>query len=294
MKSTRSFTPAALAAALLAALVLPARGHKHLDTGAEAPTVGSKLFFRNGAGYEAASGFLYRLTPTNLASGLVFRSGDISRADPDVDNDPVFTCLPVDPNNGGPEPFAPLLGARVALQIVGVSGPDAGALSFWNSDGDYIAEDITFTVPVGTTHGTNAFFLSENDGSPGSDPYGHIHGRRFSVDLPGLYTVDLRLVDATTNGPGHGPLHAPSALFKMYFQAGTSIVELVPSPVGNNLTFGTETGRTYSVESTGELGPAGQWTSVGDPIVGNGKLQTVEGLPASIGPVFYRLRITIP
>jgi hypothetical protein len=294
MKPTRNFSAAVLAALLLTALVLPARAHKHLDTGAEEPTVGSKLFFRNGAGYEASSGFLHRLTPTNLASGLVFRSGDASLANPDVDNNPVFTCLPVDPNNGGPEPFAPLLGARVALQIVDVSGPDGGALSFWNSDGDYIAEKITFTVPVGTTHGTNAFFLSENDGSPGSDPYGHIHGRRFSVNLPGLYTVDLRLVDTSTNGPGGGPVHAPSDLFKMYFQAGTSLVRLVPAPVGNTLTFGTETGRTYTIESTSELSPSAQWTNVGDPIVGHGKLQTVEGLPASTGPIFYRLRVTIP
>jgi hypothetical protein len=294
MKPTRNFSAAVLAALLLTALVLPARAHKHLDTGAEEPTVGSKLFFRNGAGYEASSGFLHRLTPTNLASGLVFRSGDTSLANPDVDNNPVFTCLPVDPNNGGPETSAPLLGARVALQIVDVSGPEGGALSFWNSDGDYIAEDITFTVPVGTTNGTNQFFLSEGDGSLGSDPYGHIHGRRFSVDLPGLYTVGFQIVDVSTNGPVGGPLHAPSDVFHMFFQAGTSVVDLDVASEGNTLKFGTESGRTYHVESTGELGPSAQWAAVGDPIVGNGRLQTLEGLPPSNGPRFYRLRVTIP
>jgi hypothetical protein len=295
MKPTSNRAAAVFVLALLATTVPSAHAHKHLDTGALEQGVGSKLFFKNGAGYEASSGFLYRLTPTNhLTLGPIFRSGDTSKKDPDVDNNPVLTTLPIEPDNGGPDPFAAQPGARIALRVASVAGPEGGAFSMWDSDGDYIAEDITFTVPVGTTNGTSRFYLSENNGSPGSDPYGHIHGRRFSVDRPGLYTVGFQIVDISTNGPGGGPLHAPSDVFQMLFQAGTSIVELVPDPEGDSLTFGTESGRTYQIESARELGPGAEWSPVGGLLTGNGRLQTVEGLPSSTGPVFYRLRITQP
>ncbi len=272
-----------------------AQAHKHLDGGVESQTAGSKLLFLNLGNYATNAGFLYRLTPTNhVALGPIYRSGTSSRNDPDLENNPVFTCLPVEPDNGGPHENAPLPGARIALRIVAVDGPEGGSLSMWDSDGDYIAEEITFSVPVGTTNGAQRFLLSEGDGAPGSDPYGHIHGRRFSVDRPGLYTVSFQMVDLSTNGPGGGPLHAPSDIVPMFFQADTTLLQPVVGPEGAVLTFGTETLRTYVVESSPVLGPAADWTALGEPIPGNGHLHTTAPLPISTEARFYRLRVTQP
>jgi hypothetical protein len=286
---------AATITALLSGLASPARAHKHLDGGVESQTPGSKLLFLNLGNFTTNTGFLYRLTPTNhVALGPIYRSGTSSRNDPDLENNPVFTSLPVEPDNGGPHENAPLPGALIVLRVVNVDGPKGGSLSMWDSDGDFIAEEITFTVPVGTTNSAHQFFLSEGDGSPGSDPYGHIHGRRFSVDRPGLYTVSFQMVDLSTNGPGGGPLHAPSDLVPMYFQADTTLLPPVVGPEGAVLTFGTETLRTYVVESAPILGPSADWTAFGEPIPGNGRLHTTAPLPVSAEARFYRLRITQP
>jgi hypothetical protein len=275
--------------------VSSAQAHKHLDCGAESQKSGAKLIIENGVPYATAARFLYRLTPTNhVTLGPIYRSGTATGEDPDVDNNPLFTSLPVEPDNGGPHDFAAQPGARLAMRVVRVAGPSGGTFSFWDSDGESNSEQITFSVPVGTTNGTQQFLLSENDGSPGSDPYGHIHGRRFSVDRPGLYTVSFRIVDISTNGPEGGPLHAPSDIIPMYFQAGTSIAGFALKPEGAALTFGTETLRTYHVESSPLLGPDAVWTPVAGPIDGDGHLQTIEAVPATNSPTFYRLRVTGP
>jgi hypothetical protein len=112
-----------------------------------------------------------------------------------------------------------LLGSRLAVQVTDVAGPAGGAIGFWEGDGENPGNQVTFSVPVGTTGGTSSFVISENDGAPGSDPYGHIHGREFTATTAGLYTVGFRLVDGSTNGPGGGPLHAPSSVLSMFFQA---------------------------------------------------------------------------
>ena len=292
MKPTANFR-APIAALLFS--IWTAHAHKHLDGGVETREVGAKLLFVNGDAYATNTGFLYRLTPTNhLALGPIYRSGTSSRNDPDLENNPVFTSLPVEPDNGGPHDNAPLPGALLALRIVSVDGPEGGSLSMWDSDGDFIAEQITFTVPVGTTGGTNRFFLGEGDGSPGSDPYGHIHGRRFSVDRPGLYTVGFQIVDVSTNGPAGGPLHAPSEIVPMFFQAGTSLLTPSVGPDGVALTFGTETLRTYFVESSPVLGPDAEWAGLGEPVIGNGRLHTTAPIALTAGSRFFRLRVTPP
>lgn len=282
MKPTSNFKVTLAALWLGMAGAFPALAqHRHINAGALSQTVGSKLVMVNGATYNAASAFLYRLLPfTNQAYGAIYRSGDNS-----------FTSLPTTVDNGGPDNFAAQPGARLVLQFVSVSGPSGGSLSFWDTDGLADATEISLTLPVGTANGTNAFLLSENDGLPGSDPYGHIHGRKFSVSVPGLYTVGFRIVDISTNGPGGGPLHPPSDLFTMYFQAGTSIGFFDHSIAGNTLKFGTETGKNYYVESSKELGPAADWKTIAGPLTGTGKLETIGGLAAGPEPAFYRLRV---
>ncbi|MFZ9856619.1 MAG: hypothetical protein ACO3I0_16020, partial [Limisphaerales bacterium] len=149
---------------------------------------------------------------------------------------------------------------------------------------------ITFRVPTGTTNGISSFLISENDGSPGSDPYGHIHGRAFTATLPGLYTVGFRLRDVSTNGPGGGPLHSPSAVMRMYFQAGPVIESLEMTPSGLRAFFRSAPGVTNVLEATDSLGPA-VWIPIGTGIRGNTTLQSLTDPDPSVGSRFYRLRL---
>ncbi len=257
--------------------------HSHINAGARSSAVGSQLFFANGAGFEAASGFLIHLTALQSpAYGPIFYGG----------SDVTFTSLAAFPDNGGPSAFAALPGTHVEMILETLDGPAGGALSFWDSfDGFFDATEITFTVPVGARTGTNYFALSESDGSARTDPYGHIHGRKFSADVPGLYVAGFRLVDTGQNGPGSGPLHAPSNLAYFNLQAGVTIADLSLSGDGVRVRFGTETDRSYFVETTATLGAAPQWKTVAGPIAGTGRMATTEGIAVANATAYFRLRV---
>lgn len=257
--------------------------HAHVTAGTTAPTVGSRLFFVNGNAFVADSGYLVHLQPVHS-----LRYGDIFFGGEDI----TFTSAALTPDNGGPEPFAALPGTHVVMVFDSVIGPEGGEIAFWDSfDGFFDATEITFTVPVKTKGGTNQFSLSENDGSAGSDPYGHIHGRKFSVNRPGLYTVGFRLIDSARNGPGGEPLHTQSDLAWFNFQAGTTINQITRHEEGVVLTFGTEEGKSYYIETSETATGAHPWRTLFGPVNGNDRLQTVE-LPLPGGSTaFFRLRV---
>jgi hypothetical protein len=268
----------------LAGVALPALAqHAHVNAGARTAATGSPLFFANGGAFDAASGYLVHLAPTRhpVYGPIFFGGGALT-----------FTSLPALLDNGGPSLFAAQPGAHLVAVLETLAGPAGGALSFWDSfDGFFDATEITFTVPVGTSAGTHRFALSENDGSAGADPYGHIHGRKFSATLPGWYVLGIRLVDTGTNGPGGQPLHAPSDLTYFGFQAGVTIADVTPGEDRLRLRFGTEVDRTYFVESSPSLGADASWTTVAGPVAGTGRLESVEvaGVPGAVA--FHRLRV---
>lgn len=269
---------------LLGMITLPALArHVHVEAGASAPIVGSKLIFVNGPAFEAESGFLVHLLP--IHSPLY---GDIYYGGSDI----TFTSAARTPDNGGPELFAALPGTHVVMVFDSVMGPPGGAISFWDSfDGFFDATEITFTVPVGTKGGINQFSLSENDGSEGVDPYGHIHGRKVSANLPGLYTVGFRLIDSAHNGPNGGPQHESSDLAWFNFQSGTTIANIVHLQGKVVLTFGTESGKTYFIETAENLGDGNNWHTVLGPIDGTDRLLTEELSAPSVASAFFRLRV---
>lgn len=256
--------------------------HRHVNAGATAATVGAPLSFANRAQFDADSGSFFQLNATNHpVYGPIFFGG----------SDVTFTSLAATLNNGGPDPNAALPGTRIEMIFESVQGPSGGSFSFWDSfDGFFDATEITFSVPAGTTKGTQFTFLSENDGSPGADPYGHIHGRKFSADRPGLYTVGVRLVDVGGNGPGGGPIHSPSALTYFNFQAGLTIADIAISIERATLRFATTAGVDYFIDSTSSLDPKTVWSPIAGPIAGTGKVVSVDVPRPAESPVFFRLR----
>ena len=49
-----------------------------------------------------------------------------------------------------------------------------------------------------------------------------------SATKAGIYVVTFRAFDACTNGIGGGPIHTPSNLIRVYFEAGVNIALIEP------------------------------------------------------------------
>jgi surface-anchored protein len=81
----------------------------------------------------------------------------------------------------------PADGADPRIEIVSVSGPPGGSFAFWEVG----ALEPTILLPVGWA-GTDASFPVVLAG------HTHAHGRCFTMDKPGVYTMTFRAVD--TNG----------------------------------------------------------------------------------------------
>jgi len=253
--------------------------HIHLNAGATSTTQDAPLYFVNGATYNTDAGYDVYLSFTNLGSfaGLYQGAGA------------TFAAQPSTLDNGGPAFAHAAEGAFLQLQFVSMTGPPGGVFGVWMQEfGNPSVSHPLFTLPVGTTNGTNLIALSENDGSAGSDPYGHIHGRTFTATKPGLYTLGCRIFDTSSNGPGGGPIHTPSTLYYFYFQAGLTISSYAKSANEFSVTFGTTAGKTNYVESTSSLS-APNWVTIAGPFIGNNHLQTAT--TNSTAPrLFFRLR----
>ena len=201
-----------------------------------------------------------------------------------------FTALSATDLGTGQLAGRALLGSRLAMQLVSVEGPEGGEVQFWEGDGDNPGNQVTFRVPVGLVGGTHAFLISENDGAPGADPYGHIHGREFTTSVPGLYAVGFRAIDVSTNGPGGGPLHAPSAPMVMYFQAGPTIESIERTGAVTRIRFRGAPGVTNVLEAAARP-ESGSWVRVAGPLRGNSTLQTLSHTNLSAEAQVYRLHL---
>lgn len=252
--------------------------HVHVNAGALSTTQGAQLYFPNGSVYDTGAGYDVYLAFTNSGSfSNLYQGAGVT-----------FTALASTLDNGGPAFGHAADGAFLQLQFVSMSGPPGGVFGVWMQDqGNPGSSQPLFTLPVGTTDGTNRFNLSENDGSPGADPYGHIHGRTFTATRPGLYTLGCRILDTSTNGTGGGPIHTPSDIYYFYFQAGLTISSWEMNANPRGVTFGTAAGATYFVEASPDSG-ATNWTTVAGPIAGDNYLHTVT-TNATAPQLFFRI-----
>ena len=280
---TNSILNPSLRTALLlgAALALPPAlhgQHGHLSVGAEGTNHGDRLVWVNGKDFIDDSGYVKTLTFTNAGRFANHFQGGIT-----------LTALPATAAHGGPDPTAAALGSSIQFSMECLEGPEGGAFHFWESAGDLPAVSL---APGQTS--TNLWRLSENDGSPGSDPYGHIHGRRFSAGKPGIYKVAFTAVDTSTNGPNAGPIHAPSSAVPIWFQAGVNIRPVEPAVERSRVRFAAPSGASWQVESAPALDANTAWTAVGPPIVGDDVFHDVLDESTLKGQRFYRARSVAP
>ena len=274
---------------VLLAMAASAQAHEHLAAGANSTTPGSPLIFVNAADYATNSSYVFGLDAGDPGSPYEdwYYTGDL-----------VFVALAATPDYGGPEAQAAALGSHIEVVLETVAGPSGATLGFWETQQNGVdSTNLTWTVPVGLDNGTNHIVVSETDGSPTADPYGHIHGRIYSVDKPGLYTVGFRFVDTSTNGPGGGPIQTPTDRFYLYFQADVTIAGISVGTNGVSLTFaapsnlpdtGTAPATNYQIESAPVLGLSANWQSAADILVGDDHLHTIT-LTQTNRAAFFRL-----
>ncbi len=243
--------------------------------GAVALTNGAPLAFLNAATFIASSEFVVNLRGTNIGPGEL-------RFDRSVP----MLAVAATPANGGPVANHASPGACLELQVQSLTGPGGAQLSFWEPE----ATEPCFVVRSGTADCTNRIRLSESAGAPGCDPFGRVAGRRFSVSQPGLYCLSFRAVDTSTNGGTGGPLHAPSALYRVYLQAGLTMAALQRQGQVSVATFGGELGKTYYLERTSALGHLTEWETIAGPTPGTNRLQRLTDPVATETRFFYRVR----
>lgn len=252
--------------------------HSHINAGALSLEPGSKLYFVNGEAVATNSGYVVPLTLTNAGLYAGLHQGTLS-----------FTALPATSNNGGPASGHALPGAVLQLRVETLDGPEKGAFGFWEG-GD---TSPRFTIKAGETSGTNAFALSESDAAEGLDPFGHVHGRRFTATVAGLYTVGFRIVDASTRGAGGAPIHQPSDLFHLHFQAGTTIWKWERRSNGMEVVFGALLRLNYFLDAADSLGETSAWRTVAGPVIGASKVAILLDNTLATSR-YYRLRVERP
>jgi hypothetical protein len=275
----------------LVALVIFAGGlsafaqHVHIVAGAESKEQNSKLRFTNGTTYDIYSN-------QGIAPACFFMNSNLPAMYPNLyQTDVTFASLPGTLWTGGPAPGAAAPGAFLEAVIVSVQGPPDGVIGFWQDD-EEATPHLRFSVPVGATKGTNRFEVSEGITFPELDPYGHIHGRRFTANLPGLYTVGFQLIDTSTAGTNGGPIHIPSAISYFYFQAGVFIDSVVKSNNTVRVQFGVNSFYDYDLDVTTDLVNP-EWVNIYHIIGANhSDVHYFTDMDATNSSRFYRVRET--
>jgi hypothetical protein len=264
----------------MGAFILPCHADTHIYVGALGTNQNDKLQFNNGALFDATlSDYSFpQILRTNGLNAGYYR-GDVL----------TFSALPATILNGGPIPGSAALGARLAVEVVSVAGPPEANFSFWEGDGESPLGSITFSVLVGTIDGTNRFRVSENSGEPNADPYGHIHGRVFAASRPGTYVVGFRAVDISTNGTDGSPIHSPSDILQVRFQAGLKIENLEILTNRVRVSFRSPPGISNLLEATDSIMPA-NWQPAAAPLRGNNNLQSFAASNAPAATRIFRIR----
>jgi len=260
--------------------------HVHIVAGAESKQQDAKLRFTNGSLYDTNSN-------SGIAPACFFMNRNFPALYPDLfQTDVTFAALPGTLWTGGPAPDAAAPNAFIEAKIISVEGPPGGELGFWQENEDGSETTKRFGIPVGTTNSTNRFEVSEGITFPEPDPFGHIHGRRFTVNRPGLYVVGFQLVDTSTAGTNGGPIHTPSVPTYFYFQAGAYIDSFVKSNNTVTVRFGVNSFYDYDLEVNTNIATT-NWVSIYHIVGANhSDVHSFTDFEATNSARFYRLKET--
>jgi len=271
------------------------QAHDHMPAAATSSNPGATLEYDPFAtDYTSSSGFVFSLTAgTTNDPYLGYYYTD----------DQVFIALAATGDNGGPETGHAAPGTFIQVKLLSVEGPAGASFGFWETlgqgvDGEGIdGTNLTWSLSVPFHNGTNLIYVSQSDGSPGSDPYGHIHGRIYSFTKPGFYQATWQFVDTSTNGPGGGPVDLPSAPFSTWYQAGLSILGITVNEGQATISFAAPSDlpddlstppTNYTLQSSPALGPTADWQPVGNVIVGDDTVHSMT-VTANGSAQFFRL-----
>jgi len=266
----------------LSSPILRAQDHAHLNVGAVAPTNGAQAVWDNGPDFIASSGYVKTLDHTNSGRFAGYYQNNVT-----------LTAFPATASYGGPTAGAASLGALFHGRISLLSGPPGGRFGFWETNSDAVSGPYV-SVGVGET-ATNLFRITQTDGAPTADPFGHIHGRRLSATKQGIYKVGFQAIDVSTNGLGGGPIHPPTGVLPVWFQAGVNIESVEPDYEDGHVhvRFGAPLGTTWQVEYTDSFSPL-NWLPAGEPVTGQDYFfeRIHEGDPGANR--YYRVRRLTP
>ena len=264
--------------------------HPHISAGAYEVFPGAPLVF--------VEGYLY---DTNSYSGVYPACLFMAKNDPNVplypdlyQTDVSFTSRPGTIFTGGPALYAAEFGSYIQMIVRSVQGPPGGVIGFWKENDEFEATSTAnlFSVPVGTFNGTNQINLTQSpeEGGWESDPYGHVHGRRFTANKPGLYTVGFQLIDTSTAGPGGAPNHSPSDTNYFYFQAGLVLQLLEKTNTSVVLRFGLQGFKDYYLEMSPTVDGTNWSTVFREAGANHSDLHTIVDTNATNTARFYRVR----
>ena len=186
----------------LAVLLHAAHGqHTHIGAGAASQTVGTPLQFSSG--YTAGATYHLLAKPVGQNYGGYYSFDGIT-----------FIAL----SDGQTEDDGPLHaanGSELHMDIVSVTGPAGAHFGFWDENRVPFYSTPSASFETGQpTSSNNTFSLTEPLLPPfyDGDPYGHIHNRGWTADVPGDYVVGFRIFDANA-------IHTPSPIYSFNFQA---------------------------------------------------------------------------
>jgi hypothetical protein len=261
-----------------------------VTAGAVSTNVGAKLKFVNGTNYAASSGFALPLAYQRFANRYYtnFYYGTSNL---------LFQAISVKTNPATAAAF----GSYLVCQIMSVTGPSGGVLTFWEQG----AKWPTYEFPVNGAFvtGKNRIILSNVETGAGrsdGDPFGNLRGRRWSVNKAGEYLVTFRLYDTSENHPTTAaPIHLPSDPLTVKFKTDVvlNIAKLALSNGVSTVAF-NQTGLTnLFVEASTNLAP-GSWTVVDGPYTnfptGTNLTVTLVTNAPSVSSMFFRLRAIAP
>ncbi|HTD65212.1 MAG TPA: PEP-CTERM sorting domain-containing protein [Candidatus Limnocylindria bacterium] len=188
----------------LLAMAAPVRA-QHFNAGAITRDQGAQLYWANGAAFAASSGYVQSMTFADSGTYANYYGSGLS-----------LTALPTTVANGGPVAGSAALSSFISVRMTLFSAPEGASFAFWDTG----SLTPTYNLSAGGTSPMWALSdASLGAGQLDGDPYGHIHGRRFTATMPGAYSIGFELFDTSGNGIGGDFIHPPSDMFTMNFQA---------------------------------------------------------------------------